>query len=135
MEAIDRVLETYLFLIDNEGWFSQIDVAEKLKLATLETGEYLEKLNKHKLINWVDFTGEKYFFVPVFAGGGSHTYLAEVIQKMGEKASFEELGKKTGYGPRTLERMIKTLQHDKELGSYSNINFDIKIPNYGTDEI
>jgi len=133
MEAVDKTLELYLFLRDNQGWFSQIDIADKLKLSFVETGSYLEKLNKHGLVNWVA-VGGKYFFVPVPAHGGSHTYLADVIRKRGGKASFEDLGKLTGHGPRTLEGMIKSLQHDKKLGFYKNLNFDIEIPNYETDE-
>lgn len=134
MGPIDESLELYLFLRDNVGWHSQLDIADKLNLAYFSAGCHLAKLNKHGLIRWVEIGVDKYFFVPCPATGGSHTYLTELIEKMGRVASFERLGKITGHGPRTLEEMIKSLKRFKELGFYKKLNLNIEIPRYTTDE-
>lgn len=133
---IDKTLELYLFLRGNVGWFSQKDLSSKLKFDYDITGFYLGKLNKHGLVNWVIIGKRTYYFVPRPASGGTHTYLAELATKIYRETGgvyFEDLGMKTGHGPRTLEQMIKSLEINKKLGWNKDFP-DIKIPEYKTDE-
>lgn len=141
MDMTDKTLQVYLHLKNNEGWYRKIDIADKFHLSIEDAHYVFEKLNKvwpeGKLVDWVEVDHiRKYWFVPVPADQGSYKCLTDKIRELNKegKLSFEELGIRTGHGPRTLEKMLDIVQRRPKMGPFKDLEFEIEIPDYETDE-
>ena len=133
MGASDEISKIHSYLRDTPGWYLQREIADEFNLTYPVTSRHLHKLHEHGDINWVAFGvfDDRYWFVPVPMGIGSYGNLITQIRELSKEGeiSFEELGKRTGHGPRTLERMIDKMQRTARVGSYKNLDLNIEFQN------